>query len=84
MKIMNSIYARIFALLIAAATSGLTSAQRDRAHTWPQSVDRTAQTVQDENLCNLEAEKTLGFLRPVTTPTGTGHPLSAFQTGRDQ
>jgi hypothetical protein len=84
-KIMNSIYTRIFALLIAASTSGLTSAQRGRANTWPQSVDRTAQKneVQDKNQCNLEAEITLGFLRSITAPKGTGHPLSALYTAQN-
>jgi hypothetical protein len=81
-KIMNSIYTRIFALLIAANTSGLTSAIR-RTQSAPFSVgdDGTAQKVPYENQCN-EAEITIGYLRSVTAPTGTGHPLSAFYTGR--
>ncbi len=82
---MNSIYTRIFALLIAANTSGLTSAERPRANTWPFSVDEgTAQNkVLDENQCNLDAEITIGFLRSVTAPRGTGHPVSALYTAQN-
>jgi hypothetical protein len=51
---------------------------------WPQSVDRTAQNeVLDENQCNLEAEITIGFLRSITAPKGTGHPLSALYTAQN-
>ena len=82
---MNSIYTRIFALLIAANTSGLTSALR-RTQSAPFSVgdDGTAQNkVPYENQCNLDAEITIGFLRSVTAPSGTGHPLSALNTAQN-
>ena len=80
-------YARIFTLLIAAATSGLTSAQRVRANTWPMSVDGTSQQMgpnQNQEGCNLEAELILDFLRSVTgpyKPRGHTHPNTAIYTG---
>ncbi len=82
---MNSIYTRIFALLIAANTSGLTSALR-RTQSAPFSVgdDGTAQTVQDKNQwCNLETEIIIGELRSITALSGYRDPLNAFFTGRN-